>query len=50
VIDDRLFTVLVLVAILTTAMTMPLLPFALRIGRSKSERVAVHAHATELSR
>lgn len=50
VIDDRLFTVLVLVAILTTAMTMPLLPYALRVGRSKAERVGVRAHATQLSR
>jgi Kef-type K+ transport system membrane component KefB len=33
VIDDRLFTVLILVALLTTAMTMPCLPLALRIGR-----------------
>jgi len=49
VIDDRLFTVLVLVAILTTAMTMPLLPFALRIGRSSAERLPIQAHATELS-
>jgi Kef-type K+ transport system membrane component KefB len=38
VIDSRLFTILVLVAILTTAMTMPLLPFALRIGR-KTKRI-----------
>lgn len=36
VIDDRLFTVLILVALLTTAMTMPCLPFALRIGRDTS--------------
>ena len=49
VLDDRLFTVLVLVAILTTAMTMPLLPFALRIGRSKGEPAAVSARAAELS-
>lgn len=35
VIDGQLFTVLVVVAVLTTAMTLPLLPLALRIGRPK---------------
>ena len=40
VIDGELFTVLVLVALLTTAMTMPLLPLALR-GRRRAERLRV---------
>jgi K+:H+ antiporter len=50
VLDDRLYTALVLVALLTTAMTMPLLPFALRSGASKAERLALGGATTELSR
>jgi Kef-type K+ transport system membrane component KefB len=49
IIDDRLFTVLVLVALLTTAMTTPLLRRALRIGTSETEPVATHAQAAALS-
>lgn len=48
VIDGRLFTVLVLVALLTTAMTMPLLPLALR-GRSAAGRLPFARRAAELS-
>ena len=38
VIDDRLFTTLVIVAILTTIMTTPAMPLALRIGRRQAAR------------
>jgi Kef-type K+ transport system membrane component KefB len=54
VIDDRLFTVLILVAILATAMTMPLLPRALQIqGRAETRsstrtRPASQAQRTRL--
>jgi Kef-type K+ transport system membrane component KefB len=44
VIDEHLFTVLVIVTILATAMTMPLLPYALRLGR-RSRRIALRAPA-----
>ncbi|MCA1568885.1 MAG: cation:proton antiporter [Chloroflexi bacterium] len=50
VIDDRLFTALVLMAILTTAMTMPLLPFALRRGAGRAELPAMPTPATEFAR
>jgi Kef-type K+ transport system membrane component KefB len=46
VIDAQLFTVLVVVALLTTAMTMPLLPLAMRIGRRRSAREAIRASTT----
>lgn len=46
VIDDRLFTALVLVAILTTALTMPLLPLALRVGEPRSPRQRVRIGRT----
>jgi Kef-type K+ transport system membrane component KefB len=49
VIDGRLFTVLVLVAIITTAMTTPLLPLALRRGGSAADRLPVPQPASELS-
>ncbi len=50
VIDDRLFAALVLVAILTTAMTMPLLPFALRRGAGRADLQAIPGPATEFAR
>lgn len=50
VIDERLFTVLILVAILATAMTMPLLPRALQITNRVEPRSSTRArpapHAT----
>lgn len=49
VIEGQLFTILVVVAILTTAMTMPLLPLALRLGRRRAARMAVQVHMTEVS-
>lgn len=50
VLDDRLYAALVLVALLTTAMTMPLLPFALRSGAATPESVALRRAAPEPSR
>lgn len=40
VIDGRLFTALVIVAILTTIMTTPAMPLALRMGRRQAARAA----------
>ncbi len=48
VIDNQLFTVLILVALLTTAMTMPLLPYALKIGSKARPRSRHRAHDGEL--
>ena len=45
VIDNRLFTVLVLVAVLTTAMTTPLLPRAMRIGAGARQPLPVRGYA-----
>jgi len=44
VLDDQLFTVLVIATILTTAMTMPLLPRALRL-RTRRQRATAHVSA-----
>jgi Kef-type K+ transport system membrane component KefB len=49
ILDGRLFTELVLVALLTTAMTMPLLSHALRFGRQRARRAGARMHAAGLS-
>ncbi len=45
VLDDRLFTILILVAVLTTAMTTPLLPRAMRIGAGARQRLPLRGYA-----
>lgn len=46
ILDDQLFTVLVLVAILTTLMTTPLLPLATRVGVRRDARLTRRSSAS----